>query len=142
MNDNQRFLSMLASRTHIGQLRIRAILKITIHTRLRMILLLQKKEYASLEARIHSIAAAKGILLRKKDPLVMFLSCRLLTLRMICCKNDTPTVSYMIQNCTQGMIDSLHVLHRCPPRDPALRSTAQRLLDCERSCIMQLQDFL
>lgn len=142
MTDNQLFFSILARRAHIGQLRLRAILETSVHTQLRKLLLLQKKEYSTLEAHIHTLATSKGITLRNPDPLGLFISCRLLKLRISRCKSNAPIVSYVMHNCTQGMIDSLTVLNRCAPWNSSLRCTAQKLLDCERSCMIQLQDFL
>lgn len=142
MSNDQLLLRCLASRTQIGKLRIGVILQSSMHTQLRMFLLLQRKEYSELEAHIHGIAAAKGIVLCGKDPLGLYVSCKLLKLRIGLFKGNNPVAAYMIRSCTQGMIDAQTVLNRCPPGRNPLYGIAQRLFDCEKACIHKLRIFL
>lgn len=142
MPDTQNFLSSISAQAQRGQLRIGAILETAVHTELRKVLLLQRKEYRMIEARAHQIASARGLSLRGAEPLLLYLSCRLVKLRLWFSKSDVPAAAFMIQSCTQGMIGSLQVLHRCPQPHCPVRGLAQKLADCERSCILQLQGFL
>lgn len=142
MTNDMLLLRLLAWRAQTGELRIRTILQSSMHTKLRMLLLVQKKEYSELEAHIHGLAAAKGIMLEEKDPLVQYLSSKLLMLRISLSKSNSTVAAYMIRSCTQGMIDAQTVLNRCPPGTNPLYCIAQRLLDCEKDCIYKLRIYL
>lgn len=142
MNEEQLLLRCLLRRVICGKTRIHAILHTTVRTQLRKTLLHQKIEYSKIEADLRTFASAKGWCLHGPDPLLLFLSYCFLKMRVRARKSDSHAVSYMIQSCTQGMIDSLKVLHRLSCTTYPINRLAQKLMDCEYACILQLQGFL
>ena len=142
MNQEKEYIRLILCRTIWGQAQIRSLLNITMQTRFRKILLLQKKAYSSLEAQIRAWIAQKNIHLREPDPLLLLLSCKLNCFRLKCHRKDSQTISYMIIQSTQGIIDSFTVLHGHSHKNSALCLLAQTLLDCESAFILQLQELL
>ena len=142
MNQDQLHLSKILRRTVHGQAQIQTILKTAIGTQLRKALLIQLKEYRIIEVQAHSLSSAKGWRLRNYDPFLQYLFRKLIKLRLGALQYDSNATSYMMRNCMNGIIDTLTVLHHDANQISPISLLARRLLDCERSCIEQLQEFL
>jgi len=142
MNLGQNYFSILLRRTIYGQEQIHALLRTPMKTQFRMLLLLQQKEYHSLEMQLRTVLSQRQIHVKECDPLLLLFSCKIRAFLIHFRKTDHDAISYMIKTSVQGFIDGLIVLRHCNIADSTMRLIAQKLLDCERAFIIRLQDFL
>lgn len=142
MNQEKEYFRMILCRTIYGQAQIKSLLNVTMQTKVRRLLILQKKEYHHIETQIRAWIAINNIRLREPDPLFLYLSRKLIQLRFQYYRKDAHTISYMILRSMQGKIACFQVLNKCPSNVSTLYILAQNLLDCEQSFILQMQELL
>ena len=57
-------------------------------------------------------------------------------------KNDSKIAAMMVQGNTRGVIKGLKNLHRYHQNDGSVTQLCEKLLDCEKENIRQMEDFL
>ena len=137
MADKQHLLRTLAVRTHISRQRMRVYLKLPMNIHIRTLLERHIKEYLTLEIRIYAEAASIGMYLQPPDPCYLFISSRFQKMILSFRKTNAALTRSIIRLCTLGIQDGHSVLVQCNPY-PRIRELAQQLLDCEASCIHQI----
>lgn len=142
MKTNKELLCSLLKTAQMGQIGIRSVLDTTMEPGLRSALHQQLREYDAIETEAQAIACQRGWELTEVDPAMRFLTDRMMRFRLT--GNDTGSriADLMIQGNTRGMIRELRNLHRADSDDHRIRTLSQKLLDCQRAGIRQMQSFL
>lgn len=142
MKTSKELLSSVLKTTQMGQVGIRSVLDTTMDTSLRTALVDQLKEYDAIETEAHTLASQRGWEVSELDPAVRFLADRVTRLQLSGRNNESKIAGMMIQGNTRGMIKGLKNLHQLSIPDGSIHLLSQKLLDCERSNIRQMQEFL
>ena len=142
MKENQEFLSALLKTIQTGQVEIRSVLDTNLSSSLRDTLETQLQEYHSIEAEAHTLAVQRGWELTDLDPGRRFLKDRSMRMKLNGRNTDSRIADLLIQGNTKGMIRGLKHLHQLQTQDHQILVLSQKLLDCERAHIRQMQSFL
>ena len=142
MKQNQEVLSTLLKTIQIGQTDIRSVLDTTMRSSLRNTLKDQLQEYDSIETEAYTLALQRGWDLSELDPGRRFLRDRVTRMKLNGRNTDSRIADILIQGNTKGMIRGLKNLHQFEEPDHQIRILSQKLLDCERAHIRQMQTFL
>ena len=142
MKDSKDLLGSLLKTTQMGQVGIRSLLDTSMDAALRQALESQLREYDAIETEAHSLADRRGWELTDLDPAVRFLADRIARARVTGRQTDTKIAAMMIRGNTSGMIKGLKNMHQYEGQDVPVRILSQKLLDCERANIRQMQQFL
>ncbi len=142
MNSNRDLLTTLLQTAQRDQVQIRSLLDRAVHLQLRSTMKSGLRELETMEASARSVALQRGWDLPEMDALHCFLIDRLNGMRPLGRCSDSRIAELMIRMHTQGMIRILRAQHRFSGEDPQIRILSQRLLDCERSEILQLHRYL
>ena len=137
MADKQHLLRTLAARAYISRQQILAFLKLPMNINLRALLEHHATEYHILELRIYAEAASLGVSVYPPDPCCLFISSRINRMLISFQKSNTALRRSVFKQCTLGIKDGHAVLLRSSSY-PRIQELAQHLLDCEASCIHQL----
>ena len=142
MKKNQEVLSSLLKTIQICQLELRSMLNTRPGSSLRTALKNQLRELDFMETEVYTIALQRGWELPEMDPGSCFLRNRLTRLKVNGRNTDSRIADILIRRNTKGMILGLKNMHRSEAQDHQIRILAQKLLDCERAHIRQMQTFL
>ncbi len=142
MNNSQELLSSVLKTTQMGQAGIRSVLDAGSHPDLCRALESQLREYDTIESEAHAIASQRGWELEELEPAVRFLSDRMVRLKLPRGNCDSQIADLMIRSSTKAMIRGLRQLHQYPRQDDRISAVCQKLVDCQRAGIQNLQFFL
>ena len=142
MKTSKEILTSLLKTAQMGQLGIRSALDATMGPSLRAALESQLREYDTIETEAHSLATARGWEMDELDPAVRMMTDWMIQLRLNGRQTDSKIADMMIQGNTKGMIKGLKNLHQSTQLDQQIQILSQKLLDCERANIRQMQPFL
>lgn len=126
----------------MGQVGIRAVLKMQLNSDLQTALRSQLREYDSIEQEAHSLAASRGWQLEELDPAVKAMADMTTRMRLSYGNSSSKTAAMMIQGNTRGMIKGLKNLHHYNNSDERVAVLSRKLLDCEQENIKQMQGFV
>lgn len=142
MKTRKALLSSLLKTAQMGQTGIRSVLDTGMQPELRKALQTQLREYDSIEAEAHALAARRGWEVTELDPAARLLADMTVRLRLRGGDTDSRIADMMITGSTRGMVKGLRRLHRLSRPDEPLQILSQKLLDCENAGIRQMQMFL
>lgn len=142
MKSSKEMLSSILKTTQMGQIGIRSVLDTSMRPGLRKALESQLQEYDSIESEAHAIATQRGWELPELDPAVRFMSNMMAKAKLTRGNADSKIAGMMIQGNTRGMIKSLKNAHQFSSQDEQVSILTQKLLDCEKANIRQMQGFL
>ncbi len=142
MKDSKDLLGSILKTAQMGQVGIRSVLKNALGTNLRTALHSQLQEYDRIEREAQAIAASRGWELEQLAPSSKAMSGIMARTKLSFGNTDSKTAAMMIQGNTRGMIKGLKNLHQFPPSDERITVLSQKLLDCEKANILQMQEFL
>lgn len=142
MKNSKEMLSSILKTTQMGQIGIRSVLDTSMRPGLRKALESQLQEYDAIESEAHAIASQRGWELRELDPAVRFMSNMMVKAKLTRGNADSKIAGMMIQGNTRGMIKSLKNSHQFSSQDEPVSILTQKLLDCEKANIRQMQSFL
>ena len=142
MKKNEEVLSSLLKTIQICQLELRSMLHTRLGSSLRTALKNQLRELDFMETEVYTIALQRGWELPEMDPGSCFLRNRLTRLKVNGRNTDSRIADILIRRNTKGMILGLKTLHQSEAQDHQIRILSQKLLDCERANIRQMQQFL
>ena len=126
----------------MGQVGIRSVLKLSLQTDLREALKSQLHEYDSIERDALAIANCRGWTLEQLHPIAKRMAEMTTRTKLSFGDSGSKTAAMMIQGNTRGMIKGLKNLHAYKQHDPQVSNISQKLLDCEKANILQMQGFL
>ncbi len=142
MKNNKDLLSSILKTTQMGQIGIRSVLGTPLETDLRTALKSQLQEYDHIEREAQSLANNRGWSLEQLNPAIKHMTDMMTRTRLSYGNANSKAAAMMIQGNTRGMIKSLKNLHACSNPDSQIENLSQKLLDCEKANILQMQGFL
>lgn len=142
MKQNKQMLTSILKTTQMGQVGIRSALATTMEPTLRKALESQLREYDTIETEAHAIATRRGWELPELEPALGMMARASARMKLRGRGTDSKIASLMIQGNTKGMIQGLRSLHQMQEKDEQVRILNQKLLDCERANIRQMQPYL
>ena len=142
MKNSKDLLSSVLKTTQMGQIGIRSCLKASISEPLRSALNSQLREYDLIETEAHALAFQRGWELPELDPAVRFMTDAMTRLRLSGKGNSSKIADMMIKGNTKGVVKGIRNLHQLGQEDPKLQILCQKLLDCEKANIRQMEGFL
>ena len=126
----------------MGQVGIRCVLHVPLRSTTRAALKSQLQEYDAIEREAHTIAASRGWTLEELDPTVKTMAKAMTRAKLAFGNTDSKVAAMMIQGNTRGMIKGIRNLHQFNYSDERIGILSQKLLDCEKENIRQMQGFL
>lgn len=142
MKSNKEILSSILKTTQMGQLGIRSVEKYAVSDELRTALADQLKEYDRIETKAHEITTQRGWKVKELNPALRKSAEIMAHSRLAGKEKDTKIAGMMMRGNTQGVIKGLKNLHRFDQQDEKILTLAQQLIDCEKSNIRQMENFL
>lgn len=142
MKTRKALLSSLLKTAQMGQVGIRSVLDTGMQPELRKALRAQLREYDTIEAEAHALAASRGWELKELDPAARLMADMTARLRLRAGDPDSRIADMVITGSTRGMVKGLKRLHRLSRPDEPLEILSQKLLDCEHAGIQQMQPYL
>ena len=142
MKNSKDLLSSVLKTTQMGQIGIRSCLKASISEPLRNVLNSQLQEYDAIESEAHALASHRGWELPELDPAVRFMTDAMIRMKLRGTRNSSKIADMMIKGNTKGVVKGIRNLHRLGVPDEKLRTLCQKLLDCEKTSIRQMEGFL
>ena len=142
MKGSKDLLSSVVKTTQMGQIGIRSVLKNPLNTSLRGALHSQLQEYDTIEQEAHALAASRGWALEELDPAIKFMT----DMKTRACLKlgdvNSKAASMMIRGNTRGVIKGYRNLHQFNHSDERVSVLMQKLIDCEKANIRQMQGYL
>ena len=142
MKNSKEILTSILKTTQMGQIGIRSVLDTSMRPGLRKALESQLREYDSIETEAHALASQRGWEMDDLDPAIRMMSNVMTRMKLRGKNTDSRIADLMIQGNTKGMIKSLKDIHQYPETDDRISTLSQKLLDCEKANIRQMQTFL
>ena len=142
MKNSKEILTSILKTTQMGQIGIRSVLDTSMRPGLRKALESQLREYDSIESEAHNLATQRGWEMDDLDPAIRMMSNMMTRMKLRGKNTDSKIADLMIQGNTKGMIKSLKDIHQYPETDDRISTLSQKLLDCEKANIRQMQTFL
>ena len=142
MKNSKEILTSILKTTQMGQIGIRSVLDTSMRPGLRKALESQLREYDSIESEAHNLASQRGWEMDDLDPAIRMMSNMMTRMKIRGKNTDSKIADLMIQGNTKGMIKSLKDIHQYPETDDRISTLSQKLLDCEKANIRQMQTFL
>ena len=142
MKSNTDILSSILKTTQMGQIGIRAVMDKTVKPELRNALKSQLDEYDSIEQEAHAIASQKNWEITELDPAVKAMAKMYARMNLTFGYVDSKIAAMMIQGNTRGMIKGLKNCHHARNGDEQVLKLSQKLLECEKSNIQQMQGYV
>ena len=126
----------------MGQVGIRSVLKMPLKTDLQEALKSQLHEYDAIERETLAIANSRGWNLEQLHPIAKRMADMTTRTKLSFGNSNSKTAAMMIQGNTRGIIKGLKNLHAYNHADQQVSNISQKLLDCEKANILQMQGFL
>lgn len=142
MKSSKDLLSSVLKTAQMGQIGIRSCLKAGISEPLRNALNSQLREYDAIESEAHGLASQRGWELPELDPAIRFMTDAMVRMRLKGKNTASKIADMMIKGNTRGVIKGIRNLHRLGQQDSKLQILCQKLLDCEKANIRQMEGFL
>ena len=142
MKDSHDLLSSILKTTQMGQTGIRSLLKAPLRASLKDELRSQLREYDAIEREALQLAAIRGIPVKQLDPAIQSMTDLMTKMKLTFGDTSSKAAAMMVQGNTRGIIKGYKNLNRFDPSDQRIVLLSQKLLDCEKANIQQLQGFL
>ena len=142
MKDSKDLLSSIIKTTQMGQIGIRSVLNAPLQTNLKQTLQNQLKEYDSIEREALELASLRGWNPEQLDPMVKHMTNMMTKMRLSYGNTNSKAAAMMIQGNTKGLIKGYKNMNQLVPSDERIAVLNQKLLDCEKANIRQMQGFL
>ena len=142
MKGSKDLLSSIIKTTQMGQIGIRSVLNAPLNTNLKETLRNQLKEYDTLEREALELASIRGWNLEQLDPAIKTMTNMTSRMRLSFGNSNSKAAAMMIQGNTRGLIKGYKNLNQMVSSDERVAVLSQKLLDCEKANIRQMQGFL
>ena len=126
----------------MGQIGIRSVLNAPLRANLKDALQDQLHEYDRIEREALELANSRGWTLKQQDPAIQTMTNMMTKMRLSVGNSSSKAAAMMIQGNMRGIIKGYKNLNQYPPSDQRVLTLAQKLLDCEKANIQQMQGFL
>ena len=142
MKGSKDLLSSVIKTTQMGQIGIRSVLNAPLRASLKDALRSQLREYDAIEREALSLAASRGWTLKQLDPAIKSMTNMMTKAKLTFGDTSSKAAELMIQGNTKGVIKGYKNLNQFATPDERVRILSQKLLDCEKANIRQMQGFL
>lgn len=142
MKGSKDVLSSIIKTSQMGQIGIRSVLNAPLRASLKEALRDQLREYDSIEREALALASSRGWSLKQQDPGIQTMTNMMCRMRLSFGNSSSKAAAMMIEGNTKGIIKGYKNLNQYPPSDQRVMILAQKLLDCEKANIQQMQGFL
>ncbi len=142
MKDSKDLLGSIIKTTQMGQIGIRSVLNAPLQTNLKQTLQNQLKEYDRIEREALELASLRGWNPEQLDPMIKRMTNMMTKMRLSYGNTNSKAAAMMIQGNTRGIIKGYKNLNQLMPSDERIAVLGQKLLDCEKANIRQMQGFL
>ena len=142
MKNNKEILSSILKTTQMGQIGIRSVMNKAVKPELKNALKDQLKEYDAIEQEAHAIAAKENWSVQELDPAVKAMAMMYAKTNLSFGFVDSKIAAMMIQGNTRGLIKALKNSHHAKNGNQQVMNLAQKLLECEKSNIQQMQGYV
>ena len=142
MQNSKEILTSMLKTTQMGQIGIRSVMPYAARADLKKALTSQLREYDEIEREVYSIASSRGYDVKELDPIAKIMSKTYAHANLSFGNIDSKIAAMMIQGNTRGMIKNLKSQHHGLKDDAGVSSLLQKLLDCEKANIQQMQGFV
>ena len=142
MKDSHDLLSSIIKTPQMGQIGIRSVLNAPLRANLKDALRSQLREYDAIEREALELAAARGINPEQLDPAIKAMTNMMSRTRLSFGDSSSKAAAMMIQGNTRGLIKGYKNLNHFGASDQRIVVLTQKLLDCEKANIRQMQGFL
>ena len=142
MKGSKDLLSSVIKTTQMGQIGIRSVLNAPLRASLKDALRSQLREYDAIEREALSLAASRGWTLKQLDPAIKSMTNMMTKAKLTFGDTSSKAAALMIQGNTKGVIKGYKNLNQFATPDERVRILSQKLLDCEKANIRQMQGFL
>lgn len=142
MQSNIEVLNSMMKTTQMGQTGIRAVMDYAIQPELKKALASQLREYDSIEQEVYSIAASRGWDIKEVDPIAKTIAKHYARATLRFGRVDSKIAAMMIDGNTKGMIKALKSQHHYANTDKSVTELLQKLLDCEKANIAEMQEYV
>lgn len=142
MKDSIDMLSSLLKTTQMGQVGISSVEGAANSQELKNALSSQQREYDKIEKETYALAKERGWELTELHPAARTMADMASRGKLMYGKNDSKIAVMMVQGNTRGVIKSLKNLHRYHQNDGSVTQLCEKLLDCEKENIRQMERFL
>ena len=142
MKGSKDILSSIVKTSQMGQIGIRSVLNAPLRASLKDALQDQLHEYDCIEREALELASSRGWTLKQQEPAIQTMTNMMSRMRLSMGNSSSKAAAMMIQGNTRGIIKGYKNLNQYPPSDQRILNLAQKLLDCEKANIQQMQGFL
>lgn len=142
MKGSKDVLSSIIKTTQMGQVGIRSVTEMPLRADLRQELQTELKEYDAIERDAQALAASRGWELEQLAPMAKSMARMTTKAKLSYGDVNSKVAAMMIQGNTRGMIKGLKNLHQLKNADQRVMDVSQRLLDCEKANIQNMQGFV
>ena len=142
MKDSKDILSSLLKTTQMGQVGISSVEGAANSQALKDALSSQQAEYDKIEKETYALAKKRGWVLTELHPAARTMADMASRGKLMYGKNDSKIAAMMVQGNTRGVIKGLKNLHRYHQNDGSVTQLCEKLLDCEKENIKQMENFL
>lgn len=142
MKGSKDLLSSVLKTTQAGQTGIRSIMNRPLNDSLMQALHSQLQEYDAIEQQAYALAEERGWVLEELDPTMKRISRLMSKTRLRFGDIDSKAAAMMVTGNTRGIIKGYKNLNQYNHSDAPVGALAQKLLDCEKENIRQMQGYL
>lgn len=142
MKGSKDILSSIVKTSQMGQIGIRSVLNAPLRASLKDALRDQLHEYDCIEREALELASSRGWTLKQQEPAIQTMTNMMSRMRLSMGNSSSKAAAMMIQGNMRGIIKGYKNLNQYPPSDQRILNLAQKLLDCEKANIQQMQGFL
>lgn len=142
MKGSKDVLSSVIKTAQMGQIGIRSVLNMPLRASLKDALRSQLREYDKIEKEGLALASQRGWELKQQNPAVQHMTNMMTRTRLSFGDVSSKAAAMMIQGNTRGIIKGYKNLNQLVPSDERIAVLGQKLLDCEKANIRQMQGFL
>ena len=142
MKGSKDVLSSIIKTSQMGQIGIRSVLNTPLRASLKDALRDQLREYDAIEREALSLATSRGWNIKQQDPAIQTMTNMMSKMKLSFGDSSSKAAAMMIDGNTKGIIKGYKNLNQYPPSDQRVLTLAQKLLDCEKANIQQMQGFL
>jgi hypothetical protein len=142
MKGSKDVLSSVIKTAQMGQIGIRSVLNMPLRASLKDALRSQLREYDKIEKEGLALATERGWELKQQNPAVQHMTNMMTRTRLSFGDVSSKAAAMMIQGNTRGLIKGLKTAHHIKNGDMRVLSLSQKLLECEKANIQQMQGYV
>lgn len=142
MKDSKDLVASALKTAQMGQVGIRCVMHLPLAPTLRQALTSQINEYHAIEQEAQALASKHGWTLKELSPAMKTMANMVCRMQSSGGDMDSKAAAMTIQGNTRGIIKGYKNFNQYDRSDSDVTALMQKLLDCEKENIQQMQRFL